>query len=115
MIFVRRFLPALVHQIGKINPDWAAYLSLKLFLSPTRHPRSAEERQFWKSGRPVQFPSGCKGRIYGDSRRTVWFVHGWEGRSSRFEVLIDAAVLAGFKAIAWDGPAHGDSPGTQTN
>lgn len=115
MVVLRRFLPSIVHQIGKINPHWAAYISLKLFFAPARYPRSPEEVQFWKTGRLAKFPSGCKGRIYGDSRRTVWFVHGWEGRSSRFEVLIDAAVLAGFKAIAWDGPAHGDSPGRSTN
>lgn len=115
MMIFRNLIPALIRFLSSVNPKWASDLSIKLFLSPQRYPRSEEEIKFWQTGALAIFPSGCKGRVFGDSRRTVWVVHGWEGRASQYEVIIKACVEAGLKVIAWDGPAHGDSPGDRTN
>lgn len=111
----KQFIPAFIRLVNSFKPEWATNLAIKLFLSPQRYPRTKEEEEFWNKGKLEVFSSGCKGRSFGDSRRTVWVVHGWESRGSRFKVLIEACRLAGYKVIAWDGPAHGDSVGDRTN
>ena len=44
-----------------------------------------------------------------------FFVHGWEGRASQFLRFVEPALRRGFRAVLWDGPAHGDSPGTEAS
>ena len=41
--------------------------------------------------------------------------HGWNSRRTHWGAFINALVDAGFRAVAADAPAHGDSPGDQTN
>jgi pimeloyl-ACP methyl ester carboxylesterase len=43
------------------------------------------------------------------------FIHGWEGRGSQFGQFFQPAIEKGFQILAWDGPAHGESPGKRTN
>ena len=42
---------------------------------------------------------------------SVLLVHGWEGRGAQLGALVDPLVAAGYRVVALDGPAHGDSPG----
>ena len=46
---------------------------------------------------------------------SVLLCHGWGGRGTQFFALIEALVAAGYRAIAFDAPAHGDSSGKRTN
>ena len=41
--------------------------------------------------------------------------HGWESRRSHWGAFVPALVQAGFRAVAIDAPAHGDSPGQRVN
>ena len=45
---------------------------------------------------------------------TVLLLHGWGSRGSRLIDLVDPLTDAGFRVVAWDGPAHGDSEGRTT-
>ncbi|MGK2871090.1 MAG: alpha/beta fold hydrolase [Alphaproteobacteria bacterium] len=45
----------------------------------------------------------------------VLLLHGWEGRGSRMAAFAPALAQAGFRAIALDAPAHGDSQGEITD
>ena len=42
-------------------------------------------------------------------------LHGWESHRGHWGAFITPLVDAGFRAIAIDAPAHGDSPGARTN
>jgi pimeloyl-ACP methyl ester carboxylesterase len=42
-------------------------------------------------------------------------VHGWEGRGAQLGAFVEPLLAAGRHVITFDGPAHGDSPGHQTN
>lgn len=114
MDVVKRLIPFCFRLGGRVSPGLAARFAVSLFLSPKRHPRSEEEEQFWARGRREVFPSGAVARIYGDGPR-VWFVHGWEGRGSQFATFVEALIPAGYSAVVWEGPAHGESPGVRTN
>jgi len=45
----------------------------------------------------------------------VLLLHGWESRANHMVAFVPALVQAGFRAIALDAPAHGESPGEVTD
>ncbi|MCU7845758.1 MAG: alpha/beta hydrolase, partial [Candidatus Thiodiazotropha sp. (ex Monitilora ramsayi)] len=53
-------------------------------------------------------------RIWGEGP-TVLLCHGWGGRGTQFFTLIEALVASGYRVVAFDAPAHGDSSGRRTN
>lgn len=46
---------------------------------------------------------------------SVLLLHGWESRASHMAAFVPALVQAGFRAIALDAPAHGESQGEVTD
>jgi len=46
---------------------------------------------------------------------TVFLVHGWGGRGAQLGFFVEPLVQRGFRVLAVDAPAHGDSDGTRTN
>lgn len=45
----------------------------------------------------------------------VLLLHGWESRASHMVAFVPALVRAGFRVVALDAPAHGDSQGEVTD
>ena len=45
----------------------------------------------------------------------VLFIHGWTGRGTQAAPFLDKLISAGYGVISFDGPAHGETPGKQTN
>lgn len=45
----------------------------------------------------------------------VLLVHGWASRATHFAGIVRALLRAGRSCLAFDAPAHGDSPGTVTS
>jgi pimeloyl-ACP methyl ester carboxylesterase len=45
----------------------------------------------------------------------VLLVHGWSGQAAQLSSFVAPLVQAGFHVLAFDQPAHGQSPGRQTN
>ncbi len=41
----------------------------------------------------------------------IVLVHGWDGRGAQFHRFIEPIVQAGHRAVAFDGPGHGESDG----
>lgn len=52
---------------------------------------------------------------WGSGPRAVLLVHGWQGRASQFAALVRELRFAGFRVVAFDAPAMGDSPGRRTH
>ena len=44
----------------------------------------------------------------------VVLAHGWNGRASQFAVLVRELVADGYRVVAFDAPAHGDTGGRHT-
>ncbi len=107
---MKKLIPKFFKLLSLLSPHLAAQLAAKLFTHPRRKARSDEEMQFLSTGKQIIFKSGRKARIWGEGK-VVWLVHGWESRGSTFYKLIPKLVANGYQVIAWDGPAHGDSPG----
>jgi pimeloyl-ACP methyl ester carboxylesterase len=45
----------------------------------------------------------------------VLLVHGWSGRGTQLGAFVAPLVEAGYQVVTFDAPAHGASPGKQTN
>ena len=93
-----------------------ATLYERAMLSPTRgtvrrqNPRigEAERRRLpWSDGWIVT-------RSWGTGP-TVLLLHGWSGSASDMEEFVEPLVARGFRAVAFDAPAHGESGGRRTN
>jgi len=108
-------LPYLINRIDSVSPRLAARLSVELLFRPRKTVRSNKENAFWSTGKSIKFKSGCRGRILGTGKTSIWIIHGWMSRGSKLRNLITACLETGSEVIVWDGPGHGDSPGNRTS
>ncbi|MEO6525348.1 MAG: alpha/beta fold hydrolase [Gemmatimonadaceae bacterium] len=99
--------------LGWLSPGLAGRFAAALFARPRRHARPAREHELIARGEPVVLPDGLRATAWG-AGPAVLLVHGWEGRGAQLGALVDPLVAAGFRAVALDGPAHGDSAGRST-
>ena len=99
--------------LGRLSPTLAGRLAARLFARPRRHARPDRERELIERGTRVPLPDGLHATAWG-AGPSVLLVHGWEGRGAQLGALVDPLVAAGYRAVALDGPAHGDSPGSTT-
>jgi len=108
-------------------PTLAKRWGRKLFFTPFRHKRPAREmkawREAWKQELPIEIDVAQRRyrthyRFYRwgkDGGPRVLLIHGWSGRATQLSVIAEELVKAGFEVLAFDGLAHGDSPGKHTN
>lgn len=117
-------VPFLIRAIGKslqalnvIAPTLAARVAAALFLTPRRVPSPASEAVPRKRATREM-------RTVASSRITTWswgtgpavlLLHGWEGRATQLGALGESLTTSGYRVVAPDFPAHGDSPGRQSN
>ena len=105
-----------------VSDDLGASLAERLFTSPRRHARPERERAVLASGHPFAVDVALRSPRWHGAHVTVrgwrWgvgptvlLVHGWEGRGSQLGAFVEPLVAAGLSVVAFDAPAHGDSPG----
>lgn len=104
-----------IKALGAVSPSIAGQVAAQIFTSPRRHQRPKWETELMASGRPLRLRSKLAAHVWGEGQKTVLLVHGWEGRGTQLGRLVEPLVEHGFRVIALDGPAHGDSPGRRTN
>jgi pimeloyl-ACP methyl ester carboxylesterase len=104
--------------LGRLFPRAAGRKAFELFTTPrsrakhrTPEPLLAEARIF-----DVLFGKHLlKCYEWGSGSRTVLLVHGWESRGTALRTFVPALVEKGYRVVAMDGPAHGDSGGKTAN
>jgi pimeloyl-ACP methyl ester carboxylesterase len=117
---VRLFLSAAkisFRVVAWLSPKLAGVLALRLFMTPPKFPIPRRELKIRESARLTMHEIQGEQivlRAWGEGPR-VLLCHGWGGRGTQFFALIEALVEAGYCAIAFDAPAHGDSSAKRTN
>jgi pimeloyl-ACP methyl ester carboxylesterase len=101
--------------LSTVAPGLAARLAAQLWFRPPRprpHPISAE---FLKTGnRSMMLVRGRPVAVWTWGRGpAVLLVHGWGGYGGQMQAFVDPLVRAGFQAILFDAPAHGESGPSQ--
>ncbi|MBM7832541.1 dipeptidyl aminopeptidase/acylaminoacyl peptidase [Agromyces cerinus] len=112
-----------VRAAARVSPDLGAALALPLFRRVgKRAPVVATDLATHRAARrgTVRIP-GIRGTgvdvvtyEWGAGERTVLLAHGWQSRASMFAPLVRELRSEGFRVLAFDGPANGDSPGRHT-
>ncbi|AKF02912.1 alpha/beta hydrolase [Sandaracinus amylolyticus] len=97
------------------SPDVAARLAERFFTTARRAPRPARELEALSRARHFLIPSEGSPLAaweWGEAGPRVLLVHGWEGRGAQLAPVAERLAALGFRAVAFDAPAHGDTPGT---
>ena len=102
--------------VDQVSPAEEAELAIRLFRSPVRYPRPDREIALLASANRDTLGNGVARQMWGGSQDpATLLVHGWEGRGAQLGAFVAPMIEAGHAVVTFDGPAHGDSTGTQTN
>lgn len=103
--------------LGAVAPQLAGRWAAHLWFRPPRYAPPAREQELLARAQHLSFQHADKRiAIYAwGNGPIVLLVHGWSGRGAQMGAFVDPLVAAGFRAIAFDAPAHGQSTGTDTN
>jgi pimeloyl-ACP methyl ester carboxylesterase len=103
----------LTRLLGPVLPELAGGVAERLWMSPRRPAVPERELAFRSAATPLRLPwdeGALAGWSWGDGP-TVLLVHGWEGRGTQLGSFVAPLVAHGFRVVAFDAPAHGDTPG----
>ena len=84
------------------------------FLTPRPARTKPRDEELLGRGTGLIFDGGIAASAWGDGP-TVLLAHGWESQRTHWAAFVGPIVEAGFRALAIDAPAHGESPGQKTN
>lgn len=107
--------------VQALSTPLAARLAGHLFLTPPRHPVPPVETDSLATGRAFRVPfegSHLAAWAWGPKHGTaptVILLHGWGGRAGQLLGFLTPLVDAGYRVVAFDGPAHGASGGRQAS
>ncbi|MCO6475315.1 MAG: alpha/beta hydrolase [Phaeodactylibacter sp.] len=104
--------------LGYVFPRAAGRVAYRLFSTPRHRARHRASDPILESARLFEFLYGrqiLKGYEWGGGARTILLVHGWESRGTALRSFVPALLERGFRVVAFDGPAHGNSGGRRTN
>ena len=88
--------------------------AVERFLTPRPSPPTPRDQELLQKGTALPLACGLAATAWG-SGPTVLLAHGWESRRTHWGAFVPSLVESGFRAVAIDAPAHGDSPGKQVN
>jgi pimeloyl-ACP methyl ester carboxylesterase len=102
--------------MGYVSTERSARLASKLFSTPRCRPFTPEDRGLLETGQALSLQSGLAATVWGSEEKpTVLLVHGWQRHRASLGHFVEPLLAAGKRVVAFDAPAHGDSPGKQTN
>jgi pimeloyl-ACP methyl ester carboxylesterase len=120
-IWMRRFFAL----AGSIAPEATGHILVKLVFTPKRkilrpaHREClAQANKFIFEAKQFQHPEKTvkvKCYSWGKGDKTILLVHGWDASAVDFYKMIPALTAAGYRVVAFDGPAHGGSEGGRTH
>lgn len=103
--------------LGSFFPDAAARYAFRLFTTPSVNAKHKTSDPVLESARIFEFMFGkylLKGYEWGSGAKTVLLVHGWRSRGTALRSFVPGLLAKGYRVVAFDAPAHGNSPGKRT-
>lgn len=90
----------------------------RAFFGPTKYEVKSTDQAILERGKNSRIPFS-DGELavttWGDSGPVVLLMHGWGGSRAQMTGFVDPLLNAGFRVVAYDQPAHGESDGKTTN
>jgi pimeloyl-ACP methyl ester carboxylesterase len=105
---------------GTIFPKKAAKMAYKIFGTPRWRARHKRPDDLILAARLVDFSfqnETIKCYEWGDAaaNTTILLAHGWESRGTALRMYVPDLMKKGYKIVAFDALAHGDSTGERNN
>jgi hypothetical protein len=94
--------------------DDSLYLAVEQFFKPRKSEPTTRDIDFLSKGQNLALKCGLAATAWGDGP-PVLLAHGWESRRSHWSAIVPILAESGYRVIAMDAPAHGDSPGDQVS
>lgn len=104
--------------LGPLAPKYACLKAYHLFTSPMMRARHRQPDTLLSKARITEFLYGkrlLKKYSWGTGEKSVILSHGWQSRGTALRGFVPDLLEAGYQVIAFDAPAHGDSPGKRVN
>lgn len=115
---VMRALRVGMRVLGTVSPRVAGRVAFELYHTPRSFRPRPHEVEVLRDARRFSIPLGgapLAAYEWGRGERTVVLMHGWEGRAGQLGAFVSPLVAGGFRVVAFDGPAHGSSPGRRAD
>lgn len=90
----------------------------RAFFSPNKYEIKPTESETlaWGNNYCIPFEGGeLAVTVWGSNGPSVLLMHGWGGSRAQMTGFVDPLLFAGYRVVAYDQPAHGDSDGKTTN
>lgn len=113
-----RIIPTVFPLIETIAPGLANRFFVYLFFTPIKYRTPEKEKKaetFSEKFVVNVLDKNIQCYRWGTSTKTVLVVHGWAGRATQFRRFVKPLIKAGYQVVGFDGPAHGQSEGRNTN
>lgn len=113
----RSRLRAAFGAFGRLAPPLASRVAERMFFTPMRQAASPDQTSFLTTGRRLDLVVDGKrmaGWEWGHGQ-PVLLVHGWAGRGGQLRAFVPPLVNAGFRAVTFDAPGHGESEGRRSS
>lgn len=88
------------------------------FFSPSQYEVKSQDREVIARGNNFRVPhrgGELAVTTWGDSGPAVLLMHGWGGARAQMTGFVEPLLSAGYRVVAYDQPAHGESDGKMTN
>ena len=88
------------------------------FFSPAKYEVKPKDREIieWGNNYRIPFDDGeLAVTTWGNNGPAILLMHGWGGARAQMTSLVDPLLFAGYRVVAYDQPAHGESDGKMTN
>jgi pimeloyl-ACP methyl ester carboxylesterase len=92
--------------------------TFQAFFSPSRYEVKPSDRETLEWGNSYRLPfDGGELAVttWGSTGPAVLLMHGWGGARAQMTGFVDPLLFAGYRVVAYDQPAHGESDGKMTN
>lgn len=90
----------------------------RAFFSPSKNEIKSADEAVLARGKNYRIPF-ASGELavttWGEAGPTVLLMHGWGGARAQMTGFVNPLLSAGYRVVAYDQPAHGESDGTITN
>src|SRR5262245_3230881 len=88
------------------------------FFGPSRYEVKPTDQEIleWGNNYCIPFEGGeLAVTTWGGNGPAVLLMHGWGGARAQMTGFVDSLLFAGYRVVAYDQPAHGESDGKMTN
>ena len=104
--------------LGRVFPKLFAKMAYKVFTTPRQRARHKVTDEILEQAKISDLLMGAymiKVYEWGSGDKTVLLVHGWESRGTALRNFVPVLLENGYRVVAFDGPAHGDSTGKRVD